>query len=174
MKLSRLIFSSLLVIVFVFGCSGVFQPIPLPVKFCDDSGNRTESWLLNTSHKLIKSGDMTREEMLSTIYYSMIRLAAIGQLAEGDKDFVEKWWRKVGEFYVDHAPAVSWNDLIDYMFSREEWGDKVKLIKVIVTPSAVAFRSIASINDWDDCALRAGHANVGEIFGWAPIREPKV
>ena len=158
----------LLAIVFLTGCS-MFQPIPLPENFCNEAGDRADSWLLATSGKLVKDGSMTNEEMLSTIYYSMIRVAAIGQLAEGQKDFVEKWWREVGEFYVKHAPDLSWNDLIDFMFSEEKWGEKVALIKIIVTPSAMSFRSIAKIKPWDDCANRSGHKQVGEIFGWAPL-----
>ena len=141
----------------------------MPENFCDDHGDRAESWLLSVSEKLVKDGSMTSEDMLSTIYYSMIRIAAIGQLAEGDKEFVEKWWRKVGEFYVAHAPEITWDDLIDYMFSKEEWGEKVELIKIIVAPSAMSFRSIAKIKPWDDCALRSGHKQVGVIFGWEPI-----
>jgi len=156
-------------VLFLFAACGAFQPIPLPENFCNDAGDRSESWLLKTSGKLVKDGQMTSEEMLSTIYYSMIRIAAIGQLAEGDKDFVEKWWRKVGEFYLDHAPSLSWSDLIDYMFSEEEWGEKVNLIKIIVTPNAMAFNSLATIKPWDDCAMRSGHKQVGEIFGWSPL-----
>ena len=151
-------------------CASLFAPIHLPPGFCDDAGDRSESWLLEISGKLVKDGQMSSEDMLSTVYYSMIRLAAIGQLAEGDKEFVQKWWREVGEFYLEHAPDLTWNDLIDYMFSEEEWGEKVNLIKVIVSPNAQQYRSIAKIKPWDDCALRTGHRNVGEIFGWEPVK----
>jgi hypothetical protein len=156
-------------IVFTMACESFFQPVPLPDKFCDEAGDRAESWLLATSEKLIKDGSMTREDMLSTIYYSMIRVTAIAQLAADDRVFVETWWRKVGEFYLEHAPDLTWDELIDYMFSAEEWGDRVQLIKIIVTPNAMAFKSLASIKPWDDCAMRAGHRYVGQIFGWQPL-----
>jgi hypothetical protein len=157
-------------ILILFACAGMFAPVPLPPEFCNDSGDRSESWLLEVSGKLVKDGQMSSEDMLSTIYYSMIRLTAIGQLASDDRDFIEKWWRKVGEFYLEHAPNITYNDLIDYMFSKEEWGDKINLIKIIVTPQASQYKSIASIKPWDDCALRSGHKNVGEIFGWEPVK----
>ena len=162
-----IVIGSILVLI---ACASMFAPIPLPPEFCNDAGDRSESWLIEVSDKLVKDGNMTGDEMLSTIYYSMIRLAAIGQLAEGDKEFVQKWWRKVGEFYLAHAPDITYTDLIDYMFSEKEWGDKVNLIKIIVTPQAGQYNSIASIKPWDDCALRAGHKNVGEIFGWEPVK----
>lgn len=152
----------------IVSCS-MFQPVPLPENFCDNIGDRADSWLLEISGKLVKDGQMTSEEMLSTIYYSMIRIAAIGQLAEGDREFAQKWWRSVGEFYLKHAPDLTWNDLIDYMFSEKEWGEKVALIKIIVTPNAMAFKSIARIKPWDDCAVKSGHKYVGEIFGWNPL-----
>lgn len=156
-------------ILVLIACASMFAPIPLPPDFCNDSGDRSESWLLEVSGKLIKDGQMSSEDMLSTVYYSMIRLTAIGQLAADDRDFIETWWRKVGEFYLEHAPDITYSDLIDYMFSQEEWGEKVRLVKIIVTPQAGQYKSIARIKDWDDCAFRSGHRNVGEIFGWQPI-----
>jgi len=164
----RKLFILLAIVVFIVSC-GLFAPIPLPENFCDDKGDRSESWLLEMSGKLIKDGKMTNEEMLSTIYYSMIRVAALGQLVAKDRAFIEHWWREVGEFYIEMAPDITWNDLIDFMFDEEEWGEDIRLVRIIVTPNAQAFRSFAKIKDWDHCALTSGHKYVGEIFGWDPI-----
>jgi len=158
----------LAIAVFLVAC-GLFDPIPLPEDFCDDKGDRSESWLLEMSGKLVKDDKMTNEEMLSTVYYSMIRASALGQLIAKDREFIEHWWREVGEFYIEMAPDITWNDLIDYMFDEEEWGENIRLVKIIVIPNAQSFRSFAKIKDWDHCALTSGHKYVGEIFGWDPI-----
>ncbi len=58
----------------------------------------------------------------------------------------------------------------DYMFSDEKWTtEELRLIKLVVVPQAGQFKSIFKIKPWDDCALRAGHKNAGELFGWDPI-----
>lgn len=163
---------SIIMILSLSGCNFFSaNPVPLPEGFCDQAGERSESHLLKIAGKLVEEGRMTPDEALNATFNFMIRGAALAQVVDKDaRAFLQKWWKEVGIFYLDHVKdGLTWDDLIGFMFSEKKWGEKVALIKIVVDPNYQAYGSIFPISGWDDCALQSGHKRAGELFNFGAL-----
>ncbi|MGD2065839.1 MAG: hypothetical protein PVI43_01550 [Candidatus Bathyarchaeota archaeon] len=146
------------------GCA-LFQRAHLPEGFCDNAGDRADSWLLKVSDRLAGGSDWTAEDKLATAYWSMVRVSALLALPEENWLFMRDWHKNIGDYYSEHAPDITYLELIDEMFSTEKYSPRqIALIKTIVIPDVDMFRVLLSIVPWDDCALKSGWARIGKLL----------
>ncbi|MHA2265262.1 MAG: hypothetical protein ACXAEN_22965, partial [Candidatus Thorarchaeota archaeon] len=95
MKRLIILFVSVVFVSVVFvlvGCTG----ITLPPEFCNDQGNRDDSFLLEQAAKL----GMEPNQALAEIYYGMINGGQLVRIVDPEsKEFLKYWLTEVGNFY---------------------------------------------------------------------------
>jgi hypothetical protein len=140
--------------IFFFGCisNGGFTTgaPPIPPNLCEEYADvKSESVLLQISEKY--------NVPLNEVYYGLIDTTRIMMIADvADKEWVAEYLDKIAEFYNANYPNLTFERLIAYMTSKEEWGEKLSLALSILSTRIGYFKVGYVINDFDNCMLVAG------------------
>lgn len=151
----------LLLTLAVFGCTGEtinFGAPPFPPDLCVEfEQHKEQSLLLNVQKQY--------NVPLNEVYYGLIdtsRIMIISDVVE--KEWINEYLDKVAVFYNEKYPNLTHDQLITYMVSEKEWGDKVELAISILSTRIGYFRSTLLINPFDDCMYRNGWVNTKKLL----------
>ena len=151
----------LLLIIVVFGCNGNIVNLgapPIPPDLCVEFEQYKEQSLLLNIQKQYNVP-------LNEVYYGLIdtsRIMIISDVVE--KEWVNDYLNKVAVFYNERYPNLTHDQLITYMVSEKEWGEKAELAISILSTRIGYFRSTLIINPFDDCLYRNGWSGVKKLL----------
>jgi hypothetical protein len=144
-----------------FGCTGETINLgapPFPPDLCVEFEQyKEQSLLLNVQKQY--------NVPLNEVYYGLVdtsRIMIISDVVE--KEWINEYLDKVAVFYNDRYPNLTHDQLITYMVSEKEWGEKVELAISILSTRIGYFRSTLLINPFDDCMYRNGWSGVKKLL----------
>lgn len=123
---------------------------PIPPTLCEEyAAAKPESVLLKVQAEY--------NIPLNEVYYGLIDTTRIMMIADvADKKWINEYLDKVAVYYNANYPNITFDRLIAYMTSKQEWGEKVSLAISILSTRIGYFRLTYTINDYDNCMLVAG------------------
>lgn len=102
---------------------------------------------------------------LNEVYYGLIDTSRIMMIADViEKEWIAEYLDKVGVFYNANYPNLTFDRLVGYMVSKEEWGEKVSLALSILSTRIGYFKVGITVNAYDDCMLRAGWSGAKKLL----------
>jgi len=129
---------------------------PIPPDLCQEF-DKSDSLLLRVQNEY--------NVPINEIYYGLIDTARILMISDvKDKEWIADYLDKVGIFYNEWYPNLTYDQLVSYMVSERVWGDKITLITSIVSTRIGYFRSAMFINEYDDCMYRSGCTNAKKLL----------
>jgi hypothetical protein len=161
MVMKKLIFS-LCCVLLVFGCAvdGNFTTgaPPIPSTLCEEhAAAKPDSVLLKIQAEY--------NVPLNEVYYGLIDTTRIMMITDvADKEWIAEYLDKIAIFYNANYPNLTFDRLIAYMVSKDEWGEKLSLALSILSTRIGYFRVGIMINVYDDCMLRAGWSHAKKLL----------
>jgi len=102
---------------------------------------------------------------LNEVYYGLIDTTRIMMIADvADKEWIAEYLDKIAVFYNANYPNLTFDQLVSYMVSKEEWGEKLSLAMSILSTRIGYFRVGILINDYDNCMLKAGWSHAKKLL----------
>lgn len=102
---------------------------------------------------------------LNEVYYGLIDTTRIMMIADvTDKEWIGMYLDKIAVFYNANYPNITFETLVAYMVSEEEWGEKLSLALSILSTRIGYFKVGYQVNAYDDCMLRAGWSGAKKLL----------
>lgn len=131
---------------------------PIPPTLCEEhAAAKPESVLLKIQAQY--------NVPLNEVYYGLIDTTRIMMITDvADKEWIAMYLDKIAEFYNANYPNLTFDRLVAYMISKEEWGEKVSLAMSILSTRIGYFRVGYTINAYDNCMLVAGWTQAKKLL----------
>ena len=166
-RFDRIVFSVVLFLLLGIGFAGIFTACigggqygapPIPVTLCQEhEADKATSVLLKVSEQY--------NVPLNEVYYGLIDTTRIMLITDvTDKEWIKDYLDDVAKFYNARYPAITYDQLITYMVSKEVWGEKVELALSILSTRMGYFRSNLFVNPYDNCMLVVGWTNAKKLL----------
>jgi hypothetical protein len=112
---------------------------------------------------------------LNEVYFGLIDTSRILMISNvADKDWISEYLNIIKDFYIEKYPNLTHDQLIGYMVSQKEWGEKVELVLSILSSRIGYFRSTLLINPFDDCMYRTGWVNAKKLLFIQDVKEESI
>ncbi len=131
---------------------------PIPPTLCEEhAAVKADSVLLKIQNQY--------NVPLNEVYYGLIDTTRIMLITDvADKEWIAEYLDKIAVFYNANYPNLTFDRLVAYMVSKDEWGEKVSLALSILSTRIGYFKVGIVINAYDDCMLRAGWSQAKKLL----------